>query len=285
MLLIYGLLFVTLNVSAGNDTLKYIFLGHTYEYNTDGSKVDERIKNLDIREYDGVWLGGDVCSESLMYYSTLEYIDSIFNLRSPHTHWAPGNHDTRNGNWIWLEELTGKKTYNTSHYKGITYLILNTNLTPFDCEQLDDQYRMIMNVCDTIKKSSHLIMIMHHGVWHNVPGLPWPSTYAQSNLIYYNFNCRSAESTFSKEIYPLLVEVRKRDVEVICIMGDMGSKKIDKESDDGIHFLGAGLYRSRFTDREVRERSPKDWAVIFRHVPETGWLDWEFTDFDELTGY
>ena len=43
---------------------KYIFIGHCYQANTDGSKVDYRIENFDFSDYDGVWLGGDVCSEA-----------------------------------------------------------------------------------------------------------------------------------------------------------------------------------------------------------------------------
>jgi hypothetical protein len=277
------LIFLASGVNAQKDTLKYIFLGHTYQFYTAGDKVDERFKNLDLSEYDGVWHGGDLCSESLMNYPTLIYIDSIFHLTAPNTHWALGNHDSRNPNWIWLEELTGKKTYYTSHYKGITYIVLNTGLTPYDCEQLDDQYRIIVNVCDTIQKSSHLILIMHHGIWEGVPGLPSPYTYAQSNLIHYNFNCYSEESTFANEIYPRLVEVKKRGIEVISILGDMGAKKIDFTSTDGLHFLGTGLNRSKYQDPVDRENSPQDWAIIFKHVPATGWMDWVFVDFDVLT--
>ena len=279
------MLFLSNSIFAQNDTLKYIFLGHTYQYYTAGNKVDERFKNIDLSNYDGVWLGGDICSESLMNYSTLEYIDSVFSLKHLNTHWALGNHDARNGNWIWLEELTGKKTYYSSSANGITKIILNTNLTPYDCEQLNDQHQMIVNVCDTISKSSHLIMIMHHGLWEGVPGLISPRGYAQSNLKYYNFNCYDVESNFVNEIYPYLVEVKKRGVEVICVLGDMGAKKIDFVSDDGIHFLGTGLRKSYYQDPVVRANSPADYALIFKHVPETGWLNWEYVDFDVLSGY
>ncbi len=273
------------SVFAQKDTLTYIFVGHTYQFYTAGDKVDERFQTLDLSEYDGIWHGGDLCSESLMNYSTLEYIDSIFQLTDPNTHWALGNHDSRNPNWIWLEELTGKKTYNTSNYRGITYLVLNTGLTPYDCEQLDDQYRMIVKVCDTIKNSSHLVLLMHHGIWEGVPGLPSPYTYAQSNLIHYNFNCYSAESTFANEIYPRLVDVKNRGVEVISILGDMGAKKIDFSSSDGLHFLGTGLNKSKYQDPEDRANSPQDWAIIFKHIPAEGKMTWQFVDFDVLSSH
>ncbi len=267
------------------DTLKYIFLGHTYEYFTPGYTVDPRIFNIDIQSYDGIWLGGDVCSESLMNHESLEYIDDVFGLNSPNTHWALGNHDARNGNWIWLEELTGRKTYYTSTYKNITYIVLNTNITPYRCEMLNDQYRIIVDVCDTISQSSHLVLLMHHGLWEGVPGLPSPGQYAQSNLKYYNFNCYDVESTFAKEIYPRLVEVKNRGIEVLCIMGDIGARKVEFESDDGIHFLGNGLQKSYYTDPEERAKAATDYALIFKHVPAKKWMEWEFVDFDVLSGY
>ncbi|MEN8115692.1 MAG: metallophosphoesterase [Bacteroidota bacterium] len=267
---------------AQNDTLKYFFEGHTYQWHTSGNKVDERLEKFDFSEYDGIWLGGDVCSEALLEYSTLEYIDEHFDLKHPNTHWAMGNHDARNGNWIWLEELTGKKTYYTSTYKGITYMVLNTCLTPYDCEQLNDQYRIIVNLCDTIQKSSHLILLMHHGIWEGVPGLPHPYQYAQSNLKYYSFTCDNPEATFLDDIYPRLLEVKERGIEVILILGDMGSRKIDFVSDDGIHFLGTGLNRSYYKDPVERENSPRDWYLEFKHVPKTGWLEWKYHDLDSV---
>ncbi|NQU52111.1 MAG: metallophosphoesterase, partial [Bacteroidetes bacterium] len=229
---------------------------------------------------DGIWLGGDVCSEATLEYTTIEYLDGLFDLQHPNTHWAFGNHDARNGNWNWVEEISGKKSYYTSTYKGISYMLLNTCLTPFHCEMLNDQYRILVNLCDTIQESSHLILIMHHGIWENVPGLPSPYQYAQSNLKRFSFTCDNADATFINEIYPRLIEVEKRGVKVILLMGDMGSQRIDAVSDDGIQFLGTGLNRSKFKDAEERENSPCDWFIEFKHVPETGWLNWQFHDLD-----
>ncbi|MCF6331694.1 MAG: hypothetical protein L3J11_00305 [Draconibacterium sp.] len=281
-ILFFFLLYLVLNVSGQTDTLKYLFVGHTYQWHTAGDKLDERLEKMDLSGYDGIWLGGDVCSEALLEYTTLEYIDKLFDLKHPNTHWAFGNHDARNGNWNWVEELSGKKSYYTSTYKGISYMVLNTNLTPYDCEQLNDQYRIIVNLCDTIEKSTHLIFIMHHGIWENVPGLPSPYNYAQSNLKRFSFTCDDADATFIKEIYPRLVKVKERGIEVILILGDMGSQKIDAVSDDGIHFLGTGLNRSKFQDPIERENSPHDWILEFKHVPENGWLNWQFHDLDSM---
>lgn len=281
ILLIISLVICQVTV-AQTDTLKYLFAGHTYQFYTHGEKVDTRLEQLDLSAYESIWLGGDVCSEALLEYSTLEYIDDLFDLKHPNSHWAFGNHDARNGNWKWLQELTGKKSYYASHYKGISYMVLNTNLTPYNCTQLDEQYRILVNLCDTISKSSHLVIILHHCIWEGVHGLPKPSQYAQSNLRYFSFNCYRNDATFLNEIYPRLIEVKNRGVDVILIMGDMGSKKIDFVSDDGIHFLGCGLNHSKYKDPEEREKSPPDWLIEFRHVPEKELLEWEFLDIDVM---
>jgi hypothetical protein len=257
-----------------NEILKYIFMGHTYQRDGGGSKVDERIEQLDFSEYEGIWLGGDICSEATLDYSTIEYLDSLFDLSNENTYWTFGNHDIRNGNLEWIYEFSGKGTYYSHYQNGFTSIILNTNLIPSQCEQLNDQYYMIENVCDTIQQSSHLILIMHHGIWRDVPDLPPPATYAHSDLIYWNSNCFSVNSTFVNSIYPMLLEVKNRGVEVICILGDMGAsqKKFDMQSIDGISFLGCGL-----------NSSPEDYVLILEYETESQDLIYKFHNLDSLS--
>ena len=273
-----ALLFVWLLVSAGTsfaqDSMQYLFIGHCYQNGTAGNKVDYRLEDLDVSGYKGVWLGGDVCSEAMLEYSTVQYIDSLFNLGNPETHWALGNHDARDGNWEWYKEFTNHETYYAYSSNGITRIVLNTNILPVDCESLNSQYNVISDVCDTISKSKSLILIMHHGIWRNVPGLPPPPVYAQSDLVYWNANCDSVDTPFYKVIYPKLLEVKNKGVEVICILGDMGAgpKKFDMISDDGIHFLGCGLYHNE----------PDDNVLVFtQHLNDEN-LTWEFVNLDSL---
>jgi len=185
---------LTLNVSGQDTAIKYIFLGHCYEPVPPGNKVDSRVEEFDFTNFTGIWLGGDVCIEAMVNYSTVLYIDSLFNLSNPETHWALGNHDAREGNWEWYREFTGRDTYYAYCSHGITRIIMNTNLVPTQCEMLNDEYTMISNVCDTISKSNHLILLMHHGLWRDVPDLPPPSTYAHSDLKYWNANCDSVNN-------------------------------------------------------------------------------------------
>jgi len=269
-----------------NDTLFYIFMGHTYQYHDNpGNKVDFRAEGLDYTRFDGVWLGGDVCSEASLHHSTLQYIDSIFDLSQPTTHWALGNHDARNLNWEWIMALTGRETFYAQYNNGITVIVMNSNLVPADCESLDKQYRIIESVCDTIEHSSHLVVLVHHGMWNNVPGLPPPSTYAQSSLKYWNANCYFRENnSFVGAVYPLFVEVKNRGIDVICVLGDMGSngKKFEMQSDDSIQFLGCGLYNTIYQDSLEFANAPKDQVLIFEHIPSENTLNFNFHSIDSI---
>ncbi len=263
-----------LGVFAQTDTVKYIFIGHCYQPWTAGDSVDYRLVDMNYDDYAGVWLGGDVCSEASLRYSTIAYLDSIFDLSNPLTFWALGNHDTRNGNWQWIREFTKRKTFFANNYGNITEVVLNTNILPNNCFLLDQQYEMIKNVCDTIQQSSHLILLMHHGIWNDVPGLPSPATYCHSSLPYWNASCDDVNSNFVHSIYPMLLEVQARGVEVICVMGDVGAtyKYFDFVSDDGIHFLGCGLYLN----------SPDDRVLIFKHISSQNELTWDFVLLESL---
>lgn len=268
-LCIFWLPFLT--AGQNQDTLHYLFMGHIYKSYTAGDKVDPRVEQLDRSGYEGIWLGGDVCSEATLLYSTLQYIDSLFDLGSPTTYWALGNHDARNGNYEWLKEFSGRDTYYSHYHKGITAIVMNTNLVPTDCENIERQYKIIGDVCDTIQNSSHLVLINHHGIWRGVPNLPPPAAYAQSDFFFWNANCDSANSTFVNTIYPMLVEVKNRGIEVLCILGDMGGQHFLMDSEDGIHFMGCGL-----------NETPNDEVLILDYIVSTRTLHYQFHNLDSL---
>ncbi|MCB2206871.1 MAG: hypothetical protein KQH67_01135 [Bacteroidetes bacterium] len=237
---------------------QYIFIGHCYQINTPGDKVDYRLEAFDFSDFAGVWLGGDVCSEAMLNYSTVAYIDSLFNLGNAETHWSLGNHDARNMNWEWYEEFTGRETYYSFHSNGTTRIVMNSNLLSTNCEMLNEQFEIIQEVCDTIAESMDLVLLMHHGLWRDIPGLPNPGVYAQSDLRYWNANCDSVNTQFVDVIYPRLIEVKQRGVNVTCILGDMGAsfKKFDVFSDDSVRFMGCGLYHNEPEDNVLFIEKP-----------------------------
>lgn len=261
-----------------SDTLNYLFLGHIKKKTNGKNDIDPRVKGLDLSSYDRLWLGGDVTDESNQDYSTLMYIDSIFDVSNPSNHWAFGNHDLRNYNTDWLREITNKDSYYTYFENGITTMVINYAIPPTDCESLNDQFKMIQAVCDSIQESSHLIIISHNCVWGNVPELPPPGLYAHANLKYWLSNCYDKPADYLSSIYPLLLQVKDKYIEVINILGDTGaySKGRSMMSLDGIHFIASGIKAS------TQELRGPDKVLIFNHHPESSYLNWQFHNLDSL---
>lgn len=258
--------------------------GHTYSW-FDSKKVDPRLEQLSPTDFDGYWLGGDVLSETTLDQSRIDYLDGIFDLKNPMTHIAYGNHDVRNGNVRYLNAFRNRSnSYYTYTQDGLCFLILDTTLDPSDCSRLEAQWQLIQQVTDTISKSSHLILLMHDAVWENVPGLPFPSIYANGSQTFWNPHCGASGSSFANSIYPLLVKVKSKGVEVISMMGDSGWKRGGYFiSDDGIHFLASGInetyYKLKQPDNELHI---KDRVLIFTHQPKARELTWTFVELDSL---
>ncbi|MEM0995929.1 MAG: hypothetical protein AAGN35_02570 [Bacteroidota bacterium] len=268
----------------GNDTLRYFFVGHCYDWQSAG--VDPRVEGLNYGRYDRIMLGGDVCSEALFRRRTVVYIDSIFDLGSPYTHYVMGNHDARNENWEWYEEFTGRKTYSTHSEHGLTVFVLNTTINPGDCEDLDAQYRLLESICDTIAASSHLLILQHHGIMQDVPGLPSRILdYANWQIPFWNANCYQENTFYIDAVYPMLVEVQQRGVQVISVVGDGGVREKGRtmETPEGLYYISSGIDNTRYAnDSLALDTVPKDKVLIFEHLPATRSLTWEFWDLDSL---
>ena len=262
------------------------FLGHTYRYHHGGPiyKVDQRVEAFNFSDYSRIWLGGDISSEAFLNRATLVYLDNIFDLDAPKTQYAIGNHDIRNGNIQYYHEFTGKKSYNVYSNNGVVSVCINSQLNPSNCEDLNQQFNLIKNVCDTIQESSHLVFIMHNCLFANVPGLPPVYTYAHSDFSKWNANCESSTQTFLTAIYPLLQNVKAKGIPVYCIMGDSGSgsKQFHAEVEDSIHFFSNGIGNSKYTDPTELAQQPKDRLLVFEHNTTTHEMNWFFQDLDSL---
>ena len=268
--------------SQSKDTLIYAFFGHTYQWGSNGLLVDERVEALDMSQFDRIWLGGDICSEASLNYSTLEYIDGIFDIGNVGNHWTLGNHDIRNGNFEWIENLTHRPRYYAHYQDGITVVVLDGNISPLDCENLNKQYKMIKNVCDTIN-SGYLIFLVHHGIYSNIPGISGPSTYGHSMLKNWMANCDSDSATYLNTIYPMLKDVENKGVNVMHIMGDVGAneKSYYGISNDGVEYFGSGINNSYNVLKEIPIVEP-DLILIFKHILSLNQLTWEFIELNDL---
>lgn len=268
-----------------DDTLRYLFLGHTYDWQSGNHRVDPRVQAIHFSNYARTWLGGDISSEAMLKRSIISHIDSVFDLSAPTTQYALGNHDIRNGNMQYYWETTGRKSYNMHSDNGVVSICLNSQLNPSLCEDLNDQFDLIKNVCDTIQSSKHLFLFMHSGIFGNVPNLPAPINYSHTNFSNWNANCSGPSATFASAIYPLLEQVKARGIIVYCIMGDTGAvyKQFHAEPTDSIHFFANGINNSKFVnDPVVLAQQPKDRVLVFEHVLPTDEITWKFKDLDSL---
>jgi hypothetical protein len=257
---------------------KYLFLGHTY---AGRSIIDSRVAPyLDRTKYDHFWMGGDMCAETTEDSSTLEYLDSLFDLGSPNTHWALGNHDIRNGNLQWITNKTERPTFYTATFNGICMLVLNTTFSQggtYDTVAVNAQYDMIKNVCDTLQNVSHLILLSHHVCWIGMPDID--SAQAAANATGYWLKWRfNPEEHFANGIYPMLVDVKSRGINVINIAGDLGQESTDyyEKSADGIHFLGSGITSDIPWNNQFSTHGKEDKILIFEHDMETQKISWHF---------
>jgi hypothetical protein len=272
------------NLYAQSDTLTYVFLGHTYQGGDPESKrIDFRLEAMDLSRFDRIWLGGDIGSEAGLNYSSLTYLDSIFDLKKPGNHWALGNHDTRNGNIEWIEEITGRPTYYAYSQNSITTIVMNGCISPLDCENINQQYKLIKSVCDTIS-SGYLIFLIHQGITKGVPGMPDPINFAHQEKKNWLANCNADSNSYAEAIYPLLVDVEARGVEVMHIMGDIGGslpKSFYGTSSDGIEYFASGIGNGYKILNNLSVWGP-DEILIFKHVLATNELLWEFVLLNDL---
>ena len=270
--------------SAQADTLQYLFLGHTYEWQTPITKVDYRVEAIvDKYDYDQYWLGGDNCSETAREYKTLVYLDSLFDLGNPKNHWTLGNHDHRNGNMEWIQSITKRNDYYAHYQDGITVVIWNTNLNASDCENLNAQFDMVMNVCDTIAESSHLILLYHHNIWSHIEGLNPEVLGCHGESTYYVTNCDSINALFYNTVYPRLIEVQQRGIQVINILGDAGwGDPKDYKTQEDIWFVASGINATFYKDNPAAFEAAADEVLIIKHIPSERKLWWEYVSLDDL---
>lgn len=245
-----------------NNFIKYIHIAHTRTNND--SIMDPVAQQLDFSEYEMLWLGGDLLwltSASEYYMNT---VNEIFNIESENTLWAVGNHDYTNTDLV--EEYTNRPLFYTYHKNGITFIVLDTqdDYSNISGEQLE----LLTSVTDTIQNSSHLILLHHKLIWMYGEENLEPIINATSNGEFGScFYCLNPNN-FYNEVYGELLEVKSRNIDVICIGGDIGlqTKEFEYITEDGIQFLASGIKTGESTNS----------ALIFHHDLENRNLFWEF---------
>lgn len=286
-----------LGCSNDSPTYHYFFTGHCYQWNAENwGRTDYRLEKIRLDTFDQLWLGGDLVENMFHHPDNIEFVDTFFKVGAPTTHWAIGNHDVldQKADFSKIENRTHRKTYNTTHTNGITLLVMNTtefgypeyHHQPHECEMLNGQWNLIKTVTDTIQSSSHLVILHHHALITNALTENQMNIQKYFNLYQPSFNIGCEKrGTFSELIYPRLVKVQNRGVQVILIGGDTGQQVKDFEytTNEKIIFLGSGLNNSVGTKGVPNYFNPApDKVLIFKHQPKFRKLEWEFRVLNEM---
>lgn len=249
---------------------RYLFIGHPRHNNTGIQRMDSLVEQLDYGKYDAVLLGGDLTANSSLHDSTLNYLDGIFDLSSPQTMLAPGNHDVdRMGR---LLAFTQRPAYFSYHQEGTTFLVLDTQRD--QCSMRGDQLALIQALTDTLQDSDQLVVIHHKLMW--LPDHPdlgsLVSTVPNAGLCSWDF-C-TFRNNFWQDFYPLLQKVKDRGVDVLLIAGDLGGKQkfFSWTSPENIHFLASGINQGD-TDNQ---------ALVLTKNMESRELIWESVLLENL---
>lgn len=247
---------------------RYLHLSHTRT--NSNPKMDSIAESIDFNAFDMLWLGGDMAFLTSHDDKTMERTDNIYNLGSESTLWALGNHDYSDVERI--EKFTKRPPYYAYYKDRITYLVLDTqeNLSKIEGAQKE----LVLRVLDTIQSSTHLLVLHHKLIWMYDNSELQPQISSVSNARLADCDYCINPNNFNSEIYPELVKVRQKGIQVICIGGDIGfrANQFEHKTPEGIFFLASGI--------ETGEANNK--ALVFEHNLTTETITWDFVNLDQL---
>lgn len=249
-------------------TKEYLHLSHTRT--NVNPKMDSISESIDYSEYDMLWLGGDLAYLTSEDDQTMLHVDSIYDLGNKNTLWSLGNHDY--SDLARIRKFTHRPAYYSFHSNGISFIVLDTQDSLSNIAGA--QKAFFEGIVDTVHSSTHVIILHHKLIWMygNIELEPRISSISngESGECFYCIN----PNNFYSDIYPKLLEVKKRGIEVICIGGDIGikAKEFEYITADGIYFLASG----------ISSGSTENKALLFHHDTLSKTLRWEYKLTSEL---
>lgn len=255
----------TENLNGQSDTIQYLFMGHPRFDDRDNEYVLKTVEELDYSKFELLLLGGDLTWNTSEMVSTMEYLDTIFNLSSPNTHLAIGNHD--DDNITRLQSYTQKDRYYSFSKNNLTFIVLDTEINSpnISGSQLD----LIEAVADTIQSSDYLVLIHHRILWMadnaDLEHLIDSVAASSKNL---------SSSNFFDDVYPELQKVKNKGIPVYCVAGDRTNINIEYSKEDSIQFIASGMV-GFYPDTN-------NYAVVFNHIPQEHFLYYDLVPLSEL---
>ncbi|MCK4663367.1 MAG: hypothetical protein KAT68_10915 [Bacteroidales bacterium] len=257
------------NTSQPDIIEKFIHISHTRTKSN--PNIDPTIEKMSFSDFSMILLGGDLAALTSENIETMKHVDSIFNLGNANTLWSLGNHDYTDLQLI--KSFTHRPTFYSVNKNNITFIILDTQESRSNI--CGEQLQLLKNIADTIKNSKYLIILHHKLIWmynyNELEKLADSISNAEIGDCFYCIN----PNNFYKDVYPLLIKVKNKGIEVICLAGDIGFKvkKFEYITSEGIYFLASGINSGK-SDNKV---------LIFEHNISKNTLSWDFkllSDFE-----
>lgn len=270
LLLLLLVLVLPASPQSGSKDFSFIFVPHPRSDSRQVQTVLPSISKIDFSLYHMTLLGGDLTYYTSINRVSMDYLDSLFQLGSPNTLWTFGNHDLNNRSLI--AEYTGRPSWYTCNRAGITFLVMDTewDANGFVSSFISgNQLEMFRNVCDTLNHASWLILLHHRLLW--MIGNPDFATRIDS----VGESTRQLDTTnFYQDIYPLLQQVKKKGIRVLCLGGDKSKINIRYSPEDSIYFL-ASTMGPEFADSVNH-------VVILNYDSISGDLQWKYVSLAEV---
>lgn len=270
--------FILLTIFAScqqDESVSFLAIGHTRQAaSNDKDKVLKSVEKIPFKNYDVIMLGGDLVLESTKNQEQLNYLNQVFNLQSPNTLWTMGNHDYRDHPEL-VKSVTNRPTFYAHQKEGIdeiTFLVLDTQLD--SCNIIGQQFQLFQQTINNLSKGDQLVILHHKLIWMPDHTTLDSKTHATTNgMVGDCFYCLM-KNNFYEDIYPELIKLEQKGIEVFMIAGDIGSKvnQFEFTTKEGIVFLATGLEDGR-TDNKV---------LTLNYVNGKS-LKWEFKSIESLS--
>ena len=244
------ILLTILNSCQQSESVSFLAIGHTRQAESNNpEKVLASVEKINFQKYDALLLGGDLVLESTKDKAQLNYLNQVFNLQSPNTMWAMGNHDYRDHPEL-VQALINRPTFYAHKKDDVTFLVIDTQLD--SCNMTGAQLQLFQKTISQLEKGNQLIMLHHKLIWMpDHPSLDSKTHATTNGMVGDCFYCLM-KNNFYKDIYPQLKKLEQKVDDVFLISGDIGSKvnQFEYETEDGIVFLATGLEDGR-ADKQV----------------------------------
>lgn len=256
-LFLIGVLSLT---ASAQDAFKFIFVPHIRSEDKTNQTVNPGIAKIDFSKYSLKLLGGDLTPDPTASEATMQYLDSLFDLKNENTLWSVGNHDVESGSGARdvITKYTGRPTYYSYSRDGITFMVLDCELgangfsgTDIKSPQLDT----LKAVCEQVTSDDTKFFILLHSRYMWMIGNSYFTKTEFLDSIAASSKSMTATNWYT-DVEPLLQKVKNKGIQVIVFGGDKSKinvsypdtvKSFNVSSTNNIHYFAARM-ENTFTD-------------------------------------